>query len=60
MLSKLEHQPKAYHQTCYAAYRIEHKRSAEENDSSRHRYRHVHKGTGMAYILSGKPIFYHF
>ncbi|KAK0173987.1 hypothetical protein PV328_007112 [Microctonus aethiopoides] len=44
VLSKLENQTVAYHQSCYAVYQTKEKRSTEEHvDSSWHKYRHVHK-----------------
>lgn len=44
ILSKLERQAVAYHQSCYAAYQTKQKRTTEENvDSSWLKYRHIHK-----------------
>lgn len=44
ILSKLENQIVAYHQSCYAVYQTKEKWSTEEHaDSNWHKYRHIHK-----------------
>lgn len=44
ILSKLQCQTVAYHQSCYAAYQTKKKQNTDGNtDSSWHKYRHIHK-----------------